>query len=159
MHNLCYKLCYISNRINFIISQFNNITFFEEGWQFHKRRIIPWQRGPVPDDDELGLGPGHGHIESPGVEEDVPRPLAPAIVAPGARVDDDKLVPALILVHCADLHTRVCRLQLGLRSKIGVVSWEGANVVHYLDKLYLRRVRGDDTYLLLLHSTSDQLWD
>ena len=80
--------------------------------------IVSGERGLVTDDDQLDLGPGDGHVESPGVEEDVARPLAPSVIAPGAGVDNDQLVPPLILVHCAHLHTRVTRLQLSLRKQI-----------------------------------------
>ena len=76
----------LSNGNNVIIGLFYKVTLFDEGRQFHKRSIILGQRDHVPEDDKLGLGPGHGHIESPGVEEDVPR-------------------PSLLLVHCTDLHT------------------------------------------------------
>ena len=79
-------LSLINHKSNVIICLFYKVTLFDEGRQFHKRSIILGQRDHVPDDDKLGLGPGHGHIEYPGVEEDVPR-------------------PSLLLVHCTDLHT------------------------------------------------------
>ena len=79
----------------------------EEGNHLLERLIVPHQSFSVSDDDEFGLGSGHGHVESPGVEEDVAGAdlLDVPVVTPGAAVDDDELVPALVLVHSPHLHT------------------------------------------------------
>ena len=91
----------------------------EEGDHILEWLIVSHKCLPVSDDDEFSLSSGDGHVESPGVEEDVAGTdlLDVAVVTAGAAVDDDELVPALVLVHSTHLHLRVARLQVGLRWK------------------------------------------
>ena len=102
-----YIVCHFN--LKFIICQSNYIFFIEKFQQFLEGLIVSGERGLVTDDDQLDLGPGDGHVESPGVEEDVAGTdlLDVSEVTAGAAVEDDELVPALVLVHGAHLHLRV----------------------------------------------------
>ena len=90
--------------LKFIICQSNYVIFIEKFQQLLEGLIVSGERGLVTDDDQLDLGPGDGHVESPGVEEDVARPRPAPRAAPGAAVHYHQLVPPLVLVHCPHLH-------------------------------------------------------
>ena len=91
----------------------------EEGDHILEWLIVSHKSLPVSDDDEFSLSSGDGHVESPGVEEDVAGTdlLDVAVVTAGAAVDDDELVPALVLVHGPHLHPGVTLLQIRLNQK------------------------------------------
>ena len=105
--------------IKIFLIELHHSRGLEEGDHVLERLIISHQGFSVSNDNEFGLGSGDGHVESPGVEEDVAGAdlLDVPVVTPGAAVDDDELVPALVLVHSPNLNLRVLRLQLSLRSK------------------------------------------
>ena len=96
--------------------ELQNSRRLEERDHLLERLVVSHESFPVSDDDQLSLGSGHGHVESPGVEEDVAGAdlLDVSVVTSGAAVEDDELVPALVLVHSAHLHLRVLGLQVSL---------------------------------------------
>ena len=102
--------------IKIFLIELHHSRGLEEGDHILERLIVSHEGLSVSDDDEFSLGPGDGHVEPPGVEEDVAGTdlLDVAVVTAGAAVEDDELVPALVLVHSAHLHLRVLRLQVSL---------------------------------------------
>ena len=100
------------------LTKLQNSRGLEEGDHILERLVVSHEGLSVSDDDQFSLGSGDGHVESPGVEEDVAGAdlLDVAVVTAGAAVEDDELVPALVLVHSAHLHLRVLGLQISLES-------------------------------------------
>ena len=102
------------------LTKFDNLFWFEESIHFLKWLVVSKKGFPVPDNNQFDLSPGDCHVKSPGVEQDVPGlgiSLLPRVshITSGACVNDDLLVPTLILIYGSNLDHGKVTLEISLK--------------------------------------------